>query len=228
MKDLLKIMTNDNYIIVSRNLINELGLDEAVFLSELCHEQYYYDKYNKLNNDGFFFSTIENIEEKVGFKKKKQLSMLKKLKSLNLIEVKYHDMPRKRYIRVNASKLDAIQEKYHTKKDISQIKLTEFDYDVINQVFFENGFDKELKNPFSEYVLVLKQYKEFECSLKNVRGLAKSLKQFETLTVEEQKKIVNQSKKKKWKNFYALKENKITQAKNLKISYKINNRRKSY
>lgn len=228
MKDLLKIMTNDNYIIVSRNLINELGLDEAVFLSELCHEQYYYDKYSKLNSDGFFFSTIENIEKKIGFKKKKQLTMLKKLKLLNLIDVKYHGMPKKRYIRVNVSTLDAIQEKYRTKKDVSQIKLTEFDYDVINQVFFENGFDKALKNTFSEYVLVLKQYKEFDSSLKNVRGLAKSLKQFEDLTIAEQKKIINQSKKKKWKNFYEVKEKKTAKEKTIKQVVGKNSRRKSY
>ena len=94
-------------------------------------------------------------------------------------------------------------------------------------MFFENGFNKGLKNPFSEYVLVLKQYKEFDSSLKNVRGLAKSLKQFEDLTIAEQKKIINQSKKKKWKNFYEVKEKKTAKEKTIKQVVGKNSRRKS-
>ena len=207
MKNLLKIISNENYIIVNRDLIKEIGLDETILLSELCSEQSYWESKNKLGKDGFFYSTIDNIENNIGFKKKKQLTLLKKLKSRNLIEVKYHDMPKKRYIKVNVLQLEKIQKKYTIEKEKSDIILNEFDYDIIDKVFFEHGFDKKLKTTFSDYILTLKQEKEFDVSLKNVRGLAKSLEKFKKLSIEEQKKIIKQSTKKKWKNFYELKEN---------------------
>lgn len=203
MKDLLKLIANNNYIIVNRDLIKEIGLDETILLGELCSEQYYWSNQNKLGKDGFFYSTVENIENQIGIKKKKQLALLNKLKTLDLVEVKYHDMPKKRYIRVNVSELERIQEKYR-EKEKKNIKLNEFDYEIIDKVFFENEFAKELKNTFAEYILVLKQ-EGFDVSLKNVRGLAKSLKQFEGESIEEQKKIIQRSKSKKWKNFYPLK-----------------------
>lgn len=203
MKDLLKLIANNNYIIVNRDLIKEIGLDETILLGELCSEQYYWSNHNKLGKDGFFYSTVENIENQIGIKKKKQLTLLNKLKTLNLVEVKYHDIPKKRYIRINVSELERIQEKYRDKEK-NKIKLNEFDYEIIDKVFFENEFAKELRNTFAEYILVLKQ-EGFDVSLKNVRGLAKSLKEFEGCSIEEQKKIIKQSKSKKWKNFYPLK-----------------------
>lgn len=203
MKDLLKLLANNNYIIVNRDLVKEIGLDETILLAELCSEQNYWSSHDKLGKDGYFFSTVENIEEQIGFKKKKQLTLLTKLKTLNLVEVKYHDIPRKRYIRINVSELERIQEKYR-EKEKSKIKLNEFDYEIIDKVFFENGFAKELRNIFAEYILVLKQ-EGFDVSLKNVRGIAKSLEQFKACSIEEQKKIIQRSKSKKWKNFYELK-----------------------
>lgn len=207
MQDLLKLISNENYIIVNRDLIKEIGLDEAVLLSELCSEQYYWKSKDKLGKDGFFFSTIENIENNIGFKKKKQLTLLKELKSRDLIEVKYHDMPKKRYIKVNALELEKILKKYNVDKKKSDITLNKFDYEVIEKVFFEYEFDKELKTPFTDYILVLKQEKDFSVNLRNVRGLAKSLENFKDRSLEEQKKIIKQSTKKKWKNFYDLKQN---------------------
>lgn len=207
MKNLLKIISNENYIIVNRDLIKEIGLDETILLSELCSEQSYWESKNKLGKDGFFYSTIDNIENNIGFKKKKQLTLLKKLKSRNLIEVKYHDMPKKRYIKVNVLQLEKIQKKYTIEKEKSDIILNKFDYEIIEKVFFEHEFNKELKTPFVDYILMLKQEKEFSVNLKNVRGIAKSLEKFKELSIEEQKKIIKQSTKKKWKNFYELKEN---------------------
>lgn len=206
MKDILKLLANDNFIILNRDLIREIGLDETILLAELGSEQDYWKRNSRLGKDGFFYSTIDNIEKQIGFKKNKQLTLIKKLESLNLIEVKYHDMPKKRYIRVNVARLEKLQEKYCKKKiDNTEIKLVESDYEIIDKVFFEKEIPKELKNTFADYVLVIKQEKGFEVSLKNIRGLANSLKNFENCSLEEQKKIIKKSKLKKWKNFYPLK-----------------------
>lgn len=207
-RELLKLLPNNNFIILNRDLIKELGLDEAVLLCELCHEQYYWEMNKKLQKDGTFYSTVENIEKQIGLKKKKQLTLLNKLKVLNLVEVKYHDMPKKRYLKVNIFELEKILEKYKEKREEKDIVLIEKDYDIINKVFFEYEFSKEIKNLFSEYVLELKQHKDFEVTLKNVRGLGKSLLQFKSCTIEEQKKIIRKSKEKRWTGFYPLKKKK--------------------
>lgn len=208
MRDLLKLLANGNYIILNRDLIKEIGLDETVLLGELCSEQHYWERKMKLGKDGFFYSTVENIEKQIGFKKKKQLILLKKLKSLNLVDVKYHDMPKKRYIKVTVSQLETVLEQFLNRKNKDEITLTETDYDIINRVFSEKDFSKELKNPFIEYILILKQEKNFEVNLPNIRGIGNSLEKFKDCPIEEQKKIIYKSKMKKWKNFYPLKNKK--------------------
>ena len=40
-----------------------LGLNEAVLLGELCSEYSYWNNIDKLEDDGYFYSTRENIEE---------------------------------------------------------------------------------------------------------------------------------------------------------------------
>ena len=121
----MKVLSNNNFIILNRDLIKELGLDETVLLCELCHEQYYWEMNKKLQKDGTFYFTVENIEKQISLKKKKQLSLLNKLKKLNLVEVKYHDMPKKRYIKVNASELEEILNKYKEKRKEKDIVLTD-------------------------------------------------------------------------------------------------------
>lgn len=201
-KNLLKVLSNDNFLIINRDLIKELGLDEAVLLCELCNEQYYWEMNNKLQKDGTFYSTVENIEKHIGLKKKKQLTLLNKLKKLNLVDVKYHDIPKKRYIKVNTSEIEEILNKYSEKRKEKDIVLTEKDYDKINKVFFEYDLSKELKSLFSELVLVLKQHKDFEVTLKNVRGLGKNLQKFKDCSIKEQKKMIHKSIDKKWTGFY--------------------------
>lgn len=209
MRDILKVLANDNFIIVNRDLVDEIGLDETVLLAELCSEQYYWQKNNKLGEDGFFYSTIENVENQIGFKKKKQQLLVNKLKSLNLLEVKYHDLPKKRYVRVNVAQLENIQAKYCTKIITTEARLNESDYNVISKVFFEKEVSKDLKGIFAEYVLMLKQEKNFEINLKNIRGLINSLLKFEDYSVEELKNTINKSKLKKWMDFYPLKNRNI-------------------
>lgn len=201
MRDLLKLLANGNYIILNRDLIKELGLDETVLLGELCSEQQYWERKMKLGKDGFFYSTIENIEKQICFKKKKQLTLLNKLKSLNLVDVKYHDMPKKRYIKVNVSRLETIQEQFLNRKNNDEVTLTEADYDIINKVVFEKDINKELRNLFAEHILKLKQEKQWEVNLKNVRGLANALKELEKYPIEEQKKIIRKSTAKTWRGY---------------------------
>lgn len=96
-----KLQATGNYLQVNKSLIKKLGLEETILLCEFANEEYYWEKENKLNKDKYFFSTVDNIEEILGFKIDKQRTLINNLKEKNIISIKYKDLPRKRYIRIN-------------------------------------------------------------------------------------------------------------------------------
>lgn len=95
-----KLTAQGNYIITNKTLIKKLGLECAVLLAELADEESYWNKKNDSTSD-YFYSTVNHIEEVLGFKVDKQRSLISKLSEMNLIDVKYQDMPPKRYVKLN-------------------------------------------------------------------------------------------------------------------------------
>lgn len=99
----LDVLAHDNYISVNRTLIKAVGLSGAVFIGELLSEARYYANTNLLE-DGWFYSTVENIADRCGLSKHQQGEAMKDLLELGLIEVEYRGIPRKRYVRVDTVK----------------------------------------------------------------------------------------------------------------------------
>jgi hypothetical protein len=93
-----------NYIAVNRSLIKVFGLDGAVLIGELASEAKYWNDRDKLE-DGWFFSTIENIEEATGLSGYQQRKALAELKSAGVIETSQKGIPKKRYIRIHFMEL---------------------------------------------------------------------------------------------------------------------------
>lgn len=96
---LLQAISSENFITVNRTLIKKLGLEAAVLLGELASEHVYWSEREELK-DGFFFSTIENIEEKTGLTGYQQRQAINKLAEAGIIECKKMGIPAKRYIRI--------------------------------------------------------------------------------------------------------------------------------
>lgn len=96
----LDFLDSGNYIAANRSLIKAFGLHVAVIIGELASEAKYWKKRGQLE-DGWFFSTVENIEEATGLNAYYQREAIKQLHELGFIETKYKGLPRKRYIRVN-------------------------------------------------------------------------------------------------------------------------------
>lgn len=96
----LDFLDSGNYIAANRSLIKAFGLHVAVIIGELASEAKYWKKRGQLE-DGWFFSTVENIEEATGLNAYYQREAMKQLQELGFIETKYKGLPRKRYIRVN-------------------------------------------------------------------------------------------------------------------------------
>ena len=97
---ILQLISTRNYISLNKDLIRLLGLEEAIILGELASEFDYWEREDKLE-EGYFYSTVENIEANTTLSDHKQRKALKNLKSKNLVDVKVKGIPAKRYIKIN-------------------------------------------------------------------------------------------------------------------------------
>ena len=93
-----------DYIQVSRTLIRGLGLHEAILIGELAYECRTWKRKGKLV-DGWFYSTVENVERQTGINAHFQRLALENLVNAGVVEVKYCGLPRSRHIRLSASKV---------------------------------------------------------------------------------------------------------------------------
>ncbi len=59
---IIDLLANNGYIVLSKTVMKVIGLHEAILLGELCSEYVYWRKRDELE-DGYFYSTRENIEE---------------------------------------------------------------------------------------------------------------------------------------------------------------------
>ena len=101
---LASLLASSKYIIVNKDLIQILGLNEAIILGELCSEYSYWEKHNKLEN-GFFYSTRENIFNNTGISSYYQRKAIAKLVQKKIIIEKYEGIPQKRWYTLNFDKL---------------------------------------------------------------------------------------------------------------------------
>jgi hypothetical protein len=97
---IVELLRSDGSIIINKALARNIGLNESILYSELLSKFIYFSKKNMLDNDGYFFNTIENIEEDTTLTKKQQGPAIKKLEELGLINKKLMGCPPKRYFKI--------------------------------------------------------------------------------------------------------------------------------
>lgn len=107
MSILMNLLSNSGYIIVNKEIIKRIGLHEAIILGELCSEYTYWEKAKKLDN-GFFFSTRENIEQNTGLSAYQQREPFKRLVEIGVILEMYKGMPQQKWYSLDMDKLYAI------------------------------------------------------------------------------------------------------------------------
>lgn len=104
MSILMSILSSDGYIILNKYVMKALGLHQSILLGELCSEYIYWYKENKLQ-DGYFFSTRENIENETTLSPHQQRQAIKTLIEKGFVEVTEKDMPKKTYYKINEEKI---------------------------------------------------------------------------------------------------------------------------
>lgn len=107
MNAIFKLLNPSNTISVNRPLAHAVGLSEAVIYSALVAKWHYYSERGMLDSDGFFFSTVADLEESTALTERQQKRCIDKLVSLGLIKCEKRRMPAKRgfYIIENTERL---------------------------------------------------------------------------------------------------------------------------
>lgn len=130
--NVVNLLASTNYLVVNKELVRLLGLEEAVLIGELAGEYLYWEGKGELK-DGFFFSTIQNVEQAIGLSDYKQRECLKRLSAMGLVDVRVLGAPPVRYIRINEMSILKIFENQFSKnlnldtQKISDLNLKKFE-----------------------------------------------------------------------------------------------------
>lgn len=97
---IIQLLNPDNTISAHRMLAHAIGMTETVIYAALISKQTYYLQNNMLQEGGWFFSTITDLQESTTFGAKAQKTAVTKLTGHGLIECECRGMPAKRYFRI--------------------------------------------------------------------------------------------------------------------------------
>ena len=101
MDEIFKLLNPDNTVTINRPLAHALGTNEAIIYSALIAKRAYYYQRDILDEDGYFYSTISDLQESTGLSRYQQNSAIKNLIEVNLIECRKKGVPARRFFSVN-------------------------------------------------------------------------------------------------------------------------------
>lgn len=100
---ILNLMRSDNFIIVNKTLIKNIGLLPATMYAELCSRYNYFMEQGQLK-EGYFYLTIEDATNQMGLSREEQDTAIRKLTKLGLIKKQVRkfedDTTTKRYFKI--------------------------------------------------------------------------------------------------------------------------------
>lgn len=103
--DAIDYLASSNYIMVNRGLMMAIGLNESIILGELASEYRYWRDQKKLKDGEWFYSTDNNLVERLPFSAPTIRRAIEKLKGLGILETKITGVPAKRYFRIVPDKI---------------------------------------------------------------------------------------------------------------------------
>lgn len=79
--------------------------DAAIFLSKLINKHEYHKSKDELTEDGYFFATIESIEEDINLSRYQQPKFIAQFEALGFIKTKLAGVPAKRFFKIEEDQL---------------------------------------------------------------------------------------------------------------------------
>ncbi len=166
------ILSSEAFISVNKTMARKIGLIPAVVLAELISEQKYWTYRKELDENGFFFSTISNLEKNCGISRGKQDTAIKELIEKNLILYKVKQYPRRRFFKINNYEVfKLLQEEYkEEEEDLSIPDLTKVRKNV--RIFIET-FSETYKKIDKDYFQFLQLSENYKLTKEDVEAVSK-------------------------------------------------------
>ena len=82
---IFEFLRTDGYMSVNKKLACAIGLNEAIIYGELISRYLYFKERGKLEN-GYFYNTVDDLEQATTLSKNQQPKAVKKLCELKLID----------------------------------------------------------------------------------------------------------------------------------------------
>ena len=101
---ILNLIASEGFITVNKTLIKLFGLEAALILGELAGEEMYWEHTGK-SEDGFFYSTAENLEENTGLTRYQQDKAIKKLEQAGILDTVVKGMPATKHFKFNQERI---------------------------------------------------------------------------------------------------------------------------
>lgn len=95
-----EILKSSSYFVLNKEIVRKYGANCALLLSTLSEAESMFQE-----EDGWFFQTIETIEEVTGLSRKTQALCIKSLLEDGIIEQKNVGLPRRRFFKINYEKV---------------------------------------------------------------------------------------------------------------------------
>lgn len=109
--NIISLLDGSGFIKLNKALNHYLGTNNAIFLAEIIGEHEYWRKKEQLTEDGFFFSTVENVWYETGLKRDVQMRCIKNLVNLNLISFERRGANGSRHFKIHEQVLVDVLEK---------------------------------------------------------------------------------------------------------------------
>ena len=105
----VKVVFGENFIKLSRPLIKIFGLNGAVLLCDLYGEYLYWLKKNKVNEYGYFQSTVDNVTNNTGLSAYEQRAAIDLLTNYGVLKSHVYGMPAVRYFKITNEGLEKLK-----------------------------------------------------------------------------------------------------------------------
>lgn len=103
-----KAFSNTGYIMFSRDLAKLIGNEAAILFGELCSEYNYFEQTGELDEEGAFFSTMENLEDRINLTPYQQRKAIKVLEDMGLLITFKKGSPPLKYFLLQAQNVESV------------------------------------------------------------------------------------------------------------------------
>ncbi len=101
----LSFLNQDDYIIYNKQLAHKIWINPTILLMDLISKYTYFKNKESLDEEWYFFNSIDNVEKDTAIKRKAQDWAIKILLENGLINRKTKGMPAKRYFKINVNNI---------------------------------------------------------------------------------------------------------------------------